>query len=265
MLRETASLLRSTGAEPALAAEMDRNATQMLAQLRPLLARGDDGGWWHMLYPKDDTDEAPTKVEARFLHDFIYVGQTIADDLTDDGSAAEMVSFFERELRTPNFVRAMSQRDPSANVTGSRRADHNQWGSWDGWAGYAITALANLGRLDLAAEFARDLAANLDQGPFGQAHRVFGSGEGARGNMTRPARKDQSYSAVCSGYIADGVVRGLFGFAPTIQTTTGGDGAPALRAANTSRGFHGTLKHVRYRDGYFTIPSDARGVRAVRE
>ena len=61
MLRETASLLRSTGAEPALAAEMDRNATQMLAQLRPLLARGDDGGWWHMLYPKNVFDEAPTK------------------------------------------------------------------------------------------------------------------------------------------------------------------------------------------------------------
>ena len=152
------------------------------------------------------------QVEARFLHDFIYVGQAIADDLTADGSAAAMVSFFERELRTPNFVRAMSQRDPSANVTGSRRADHNQWGSWDGWAGYAITALANLGRLDLAVEFARDLAANLDQGPFGQAHRVFGRGEGRAGNMTRPARKDQSYSAVCAGYIADGIIRGLFGF-----------------------------------------------------
>ena len=53
-------------------------------------------------------------------------------------------------------------------------------------------------------------------GPFGQAHRVFGSGEGAAGTMTRPSRKDQSWMAVCSGYIADGALRGLFGFAPDL-------------------------------------------------
>ena len=56
---------------------------------------------------------------------FLYVGQAIAANL----SSAErklMTDFFARELRTPNFVRAMSQDDPSANVTGSRRSDHNQ-------------------------------------------------------------------------------------------------------------------------------------------
>eukprot|EP01043_Picozoa_sp_COSAG02_P087586 COSAG02_NODE_24837_length_676_cov_1.050260_2_plen_90_part_00 len=78
-----------------------------------------------------------------------------------------MVDFFTRELRTPLFVRAMSQFDPSANTTGSRRADHNQYGSWDGWAGGSVTALVELGRADLALQLVRDLGQNLATGPFG--------------------------------------------------------------------------------------------------
>ena len=65
------------------------------------------------------------RVEGRFIHDFLYVGQAIPDDLTA-AQRQSMVAFFERELRTPTFVRAMSQLDPSAATTGSRRADHNQ-------------------------------------------------------------------------------------------------------------------------------------------
>ena len=71
--------------------------------------------------------------------------------------------------------------------------DHNQWGSWDGWAGGSITALAELGDYPGALDFTRALSDNLDEGPFGQAHRVFGAGEGEDGEMARPARKDQSW------------------------------------------------------------------------
>ena len=76
--------------------------------------------------------------------------------------------------------------------------------------------------------------------------------------MMRPARKDQSWMAVCAGYIADGVVRGLFGFMPSMGV--GGDSAPQLRHANVSRGFEGTLRHVRYRGGLFTLTSNASGL-----
>ena len=173
-----------------------------------------------------------------------------------------MTDFFARELRTPNFVRAMSQNDPSANVTGSRRSDHNQWGSWDGWAGGSITALAELGDLAGALEFTRALAPNLDEGPFGQAHRVFGAGTGAHGEMARPARKDQSWMAVCSGYIADGVIRGLFGFMPSLEA----DGAAlALKQPGAPRGFEGALRHVRYRGALWTLTAGQHGVRATRE
>ncbi len=73
------------------------------------------------------------------------------------------------------------------------KRDHNQWGSWDGWAGGSITALAELGDYTGALDFTRALSGNLDEGPFGQANRVFGAGEGEDGVMARPARKDQSW------------------------------------------------------------------------
>ena len=265
MLTEAATLLRSTNTSAAgseEAAGMEAAAGVLLRQLLPQLSRDEQtGGWWHALSPVANGTAAPERVEVRMIHDFLYVGQAIAPNLT----AAEhklMTDFFERELRTPNFARAMSQTDPTANVTGSRRSDHNQWGSWDGWAGGSITALAELGRLDLALEFAQDLSHNLDEGPFGQAHRVFGAGTGREATMARPARKDQSWMAVCSGYIADGIIRGLFGFMPSLETR--GTGL-TLKQPNEARGFKGTLKHVRYRGGLWTIVADDAGVRATQE
>ena len=68
--------------------------------------------------------------------------------------------------------------------------------------------------------------------------------------------------AVCSGYIADGVIRGLFGFMPSLEAT---NGALALKQPNVARGFEGTLKHVRYRGELWTITSSAQGVRAEKE
>ena len=213
MLTEAATLLRATGGSEADAAEMESSAKTLLGQMLPQLSQDPtSGGWWHALSPvcadgthcrtvddcKCNGTSVPDSVEVRMIHDFLYIGQTIAANLTSVERTL-MTNFFNRELRTPDFVRAMSQDDPSANVTGSRRSDHNQWGSWDGWAGGSITALAELGDMAGALEFTQALSHNLDEGPFGQAHRVFGAGTGATGEMARPARKDQSWMAVCSG------------------------------------------------------------------
>jgi hypothetical protein len=176
-----------------------------------------------------------------------------------------MAGFFKRELRTPTFVRAMSQRDPTANVTGSRRSDHNQWGSWDGWAGGSITALARLGDFEGALSLAQDLSFNLEEGPFGQGHRVFGSGEGSNATMARSSRKDQSWMAVCSGYIADGIIRGLFGFEPSLNVSAAAHSLSFLRDPHVYRGFEGTLRHVHHQGELYTITSDKNGVSAQRE
>ena len=266
MLREAAVAIRAVGGNASEADDMEQRASVILNDLLPQLAMGDDGGWWWMLYPPsrggNSNNSAPTRVEGRFIHDFLYVGQAIAADLSSEQRDG-MADFFQRELRTPDFVRAMSQRDPSAASTGSRRADHNQWGSWDGWSGGSITALAHLGRLDDALALARDLGRNLDEGPFGQAHRVFGAGEGPNATMARPSRKDQSWMAVCSGYIADGIIRGLFGYQPDLKLKAGAP--PALLAPNAARGFEGKLRHVRYAGALYTITAGASGVRVERE
>ena len=277
MLTEAATLLRATGGSEVDAAEMESSASTLLQQLLPQLSRDPaSGGWWHALSPvcADGTHcrtvdncgcngtTTPDSVEVRMIHDFLYIGQTIGATGLSAADRKLMTDFFARELRTPDFVRAMSQRDPSANVTGSRRSDHNQWGSWDGWAGGSITALAELGDVAGALELSRALSHNLDEGPLGQAHRVFGAGEGAGGQMARPSRKDQSWMAVCSGYIADGIIRGLFGFMPSLEAT---NGALALKQPTIDRGFNGTLKHVRYRGELWTITASAHGVRAQKE
>ena len=149
---------------------MEADARKLLSQLMMQLKQPDErdqGGWWYTLYPsRTNGSSSAVPVEVRMLHDFLYVGQTIGSDLSTNDQAL-MVDFFIRELRTPRFVRAMSQFDPSANVTGSRRADHNQWGSWDGWAGGSVTALVELNRADLALQLVRDLGRNLATGPFG--------------------------------------------------------------------------------------------------
>ena len=114
------------------------------------------------------------------------------------------------------------------------------------------------------AGLARSIGALLDEGPFGQAHRVFGPGEGAGASMVRPARKDQSWAAVCAAYIADGIVRGLFGFAPALADFDG-KGGPRLRDAEAARSFKGNLRHVRYRGELYTLTAGKGGVRAVKE
>jgi hypothetical protein len=72
--------------------------------------------------------------------------------------------------------------------------------------------------------------------------------------------------AVCSGYIADGVIRGLFGFMPSLEAiNTSGSLDLALKQPSVDRGFEGTLKHVRYRGELWKITASAQGVRAEKE
>ena len=50
----------------------------------------------------------PREVEGRFIHDFLYVGQTIGSDLPEADRVA-MVAFFERELRTSSYAQPTFQ------------------------------------------------------------------------------------------------------------------------------------------------------------
>lgn len=63
-------------------------------------------------------------------------------------------------------------------------------------------------------------------------------------------------------YIADGILRGLFGFMPGLDV---GQGALLLKNPHVARGFEGTLHHIRYQGELWAISADGNGVRATKE
>jgi hypothetical protein len=81
-----------------------------------------------------------------------------------------MVDFFVRELRTENWMHALSPKDDDA--TFSVRPDHQWNGAYTAWPARTAEALFRLGRGDIAAGWMNGLARSANQGPFGQAHFV---------------------------------------------------------------------------------------------
>ena len=76
MLREAASALRAVNTNLSHAEAMEARATALLHDLLPLLNTDpEDGGWWWMLHPRSLANRTGVRVEARFIHDFLYVGQ----------------------------------------------------------------------------------------------------------------------------------------------------------------------------------------------
>ena len=69
-------------------------------------------------------------VPVRHCYDFNIVGTTMADDLSDT-QRAEMVEFFQRELQTPTWMRALSPYD--ADAAFSLRPDHQWNGAYPAW------------------------------------------------------------------------------------------------------------------------------------
>ena len=151
----------------------------------------------------------------------------------------------------------------------SDRADHGPRGAWDGWVGLTARALGTLGDYTSALGLIRAAAGVLDEGPFGQAHRVYGDNNT---RMLRPPRKggDQAYFAICGSTISSAVVRALFGFNPPLvepEAAAGSEGSGdgdtslprfVLQRPETARGFEGVLRNVRYRGQLYDIHSDAR-------
>jgi hypothetical protein len=110
-----------------------------------------------------------SRIPVRHCYDFNVVGTTIADDL-DPSVRAEMVSFFQRDLQTPTWMRALSPWDPDASY--SVRPDHQWNGAYPAWPADAARALIDLGAPEVALQWIEGLALTTNQGPPGQAHFV---------------------------------------------------------------------------------------------
>lgn len=162
MLRRAAEVARFLGDEVA-AGWYEAESDVLLSDLRQLYAEG--AGHWYARQPDGQ------KVPVRHCYDFSTVAATIADDLSDR-QKAEMVEFFVRELQTPTWMRALSDRD--ADAAFSVRPDHQWTGAYPAWPPNAAAALYRFGRADVASAWLQGLAKSANQGPFGQSHFADG-------------------------------------------------------------------------------------------
>ena len=152
-----------------------------------------------------------TLVPTRHCYDFATVGTTIASDLPAD-VRGEMVRFFETELRTPSWMRALSPFDPDAGY--SLRADHQWNGAYPAWPADSARAVIELGHPEVALDWLPGLARTANQGPPGQAHFVEEAAEPVNGGARKtppqfPYLIDWSCSS--AGSWVELVIAGVFG------------------------------------------------------
>jgi hypothetical protein len=99
-----------------------KEADEQAGHVNELYIEG--AGFWHARQPDGSL------IPVRHCYDFNIIGTTIAADLSES-QRAEMVSFFQRELQTPEWMRALSPYD--ADAAFSVRPDHQWNGAYPAW------------------------------------------------------------------------------------------------------------------------------------
>jgi hypothetical protein len=165
-----------------------------------------------------------SRIPVRHCYDFNVVGTTIAEDL-HESTRAEMVRFFQHDLQTPNWMRALSPWDPDASF--SVRPDHQWNGAYPAWPADAARALIALGASDVALAWLPGLARSTNQGPAGQAHFVEEAEPGVNGGARKappqlPYINDWACSS--SGAWVDLILTGVFGVRVAIDGAVSADG-----------------------------------------
>jgi hypothetical protein len=202
MLRKAAEVARFLGDELA-PLWYEAEAGILSEDLKQLYAEG--AGYWY------SRQRDGSLIPVRHCYDFTTVAATIADDLSET-QRTEMVDFFVRELQTPTWMRALSDRDTDASY--SVRPDHQWTGAFPAWPPSAAAALYRFGRADLASSWIHGLARSANQGPFGQAQFADGvvspeSGGAAKAPSELPWITD--WTCAANGSWVDLVVTSVFG------------------------------------------------------
>lgn len=105
--------------------------------------------------------------EVHHCYDFGVTLVTMGD-MMPAKQKKEMVAFFQRELQTPTWMRALSTKD--LDVTFSIRPDHQWTGAYCSWPALALSGLYAAGETDIAMNWIKGLASSSRQGPYAQAH-----------------------------------------------------------------------------------------------
>lgn len=256
-MRQAADMIERKGGNLTRAAELRQLASMLSPVVRErLYVKGK--GFWRCEKPSGEL------VEVRHIIDFTTTSLALGTDLSST-TALEMVDFVQRELKTQYWLRALSLHDGAA--PNSDRKDHGPYGSYDGWMGETLSALATLGRYDLALELVQAMAAVYDRGPGGQSHQVFTVGDSDTIDLPAKAAADQQYFALSGAVIANAIITDLFGVDPGAghNATDSPDPSTIVKHPASPRGFEGTLKHIRLRGSLYTLQSNSTGVHAISE
>jgi hypothetical protein len=202
-LRFAADLLDARG-DATQAGALRGDARQLIARVLDLYVAGE--GTWSCQLPDG------SRQVVRHCYDFGTVLWAIGADL-DDVRKREMVRFFQAELQTPAWMRALSTRD--LDVTFSIRPDHQWTGAYCAWPAIALSALYRAGRPDAALAWIAGLAKSTRQGPIAQAHFAETAVPAEAGGGARKAPSDQPYindwACVAGGAYLEPIVDSLFG------------------------------------------------------
>jgi hypothetical protein len=150
--------------------ELARAADRLAAEVLGLYA----GGPFACLQPDGSRRVVKTVL------DFVYVGLSMTPDLPPEVRRG-MLEFFERELQTADWLRALAPGDPDALTPRlprfqTYRADHQSTGSYDGWPARAAAVMLRFGEREKALAWMRRIQELTREGPFGQAHFVHADG-----------------------------------------------------------------------------------------
>jgi hypothetical protein len=243
MMREYAAILDLAGNHTE-AGELRRDADDVVEAVMTLYEPGE--GVWASVH-RDGK-----RVEMRHCYDFATVGRFMATDLPP-AVRQQMVEFVERELLTEKWMRAQSMLDPAA--ANSDRPDHGPMGAYDAWPAVIVDAMCTLGYWENGIAFLRRTRVAVYEGAYAQAREFYGPG---RRQYDAPVRIAQRGGCMreCTGggAFAETIINTLFGYIPRL-------GQPLkLFEPQLSRGFAGTLCHVRFGSDQFTIQSDNSGL-----
>lgn len=119
-------------------------------------------GCFAVLYPDG------RKIAVRHALDVHTVLMCVGHRLPDD-VRAEITTFFQQELQTPAWMRALSPRDSDAAVSGIR-ADHQFCGSYGAWPAQMGLGLLQIGQTELVREWTNGMSKIATQGPIAQAY-----------------------------------------------------------------------------------------------
>eukprot|EP00039_Didymoeca_costata_P004349 m.72778 g.72778 ORF g.72778 m.72778 type:complete len:733 (-) comp12357_c0_seq3:125-2323(-) len=259
-------------------------------------------GWFNVIFPGKDNKTLDV-YEMRHVVDFFSVtfgmcGTRQPCDMAPK-MREELGAWFREESVTSTWIRATSPRCNCSNtwtipISGSEggtktinlkqndsewpaystckagRPDHGSNGAYPSWPAFSCEALCYVdGNCSSAFDIMASFADNTKEGPFGQATEVpqlpdapytpFNSAKGFK-----PVAGVTRYIAIEGGSFHDAIVRGFFGYHPTLQTWPSGKDLNFLNSTllnpNTDPGFKGTLSNLRTPFGLATITASESGL-----